>query len=78
MKSLKGNLQDNISLLNNVLGGIHAEGITPHDDTLSAHSSGIGDQIGTLQELVTTLKTNQFDSIKGGGQRGNKICFSKT
>ena len=64
MKSTKVNLQDNISLLNNVLGGLCAEEITPREDTIAAHTSTIGEQIGTFQELVTTLKTNQADSIK--------------
>ena len=61
---MKVNLQDNISLLNNALGGLCAEEITPREDTIIAHTSIIGEQVGTLQELVTTLKTNQADSIK--------------
>ena len=61
---MKVNLQDNISLLNNVLGGLKAEGITHQEDMIAAHASTIGDQVGTLQELVTILKTNQDDSIK--------------
>ena len=60
MKSTKINLQDNISLLNN----IRAEGRTPREDTIAAHTSIIGEQVGTLQELVTTLKANQADSIR--------------
>ena len=63
-KSTKINLQDNISLLNNILGELRAEGKTPQDDTIAAHTSTIGEQVGTLQELVTTLKANQADSIR--------------
>lgn len=77
MKALKINLQDNISLLNNVLGGLHAEGITPRDNTLSAQSSAIGEQVGTLQELVTTLRANQFDSIKDAIQEGIRFVLAK-
>ena len=61
---MKINLQDNIMLLNNVLGEIHSEGRTPHEATIAAHISTIGEQVGTLHELVTTLKANQADSIK--------------
>ena len=61
---MKVTLQDNISLLNNVLGGLNAEEIAPHEVTMIAHTSTIGEQVGTLQELVTILKTNQADSIK--------------
>ena len=77
MKALKINLQDNVSLLNNVLGGLHAEGITPRDDTLSAHSSAIGEQVRTLQELVTTLKANQFDSTKDAIEEGIRFVLAK-
>ena len=62
--STKTNLQGNIALLNNVLGELRAEGKTPQDDTIAAHTSTIGEQVGTLQELVTTMKANQIDSIK--------------
>ena len=51
MKALKINLQNNVLLLNNVLGGLQTERITPRDDTPSAHLSAIGEQVGTLQEL---------------------------
>ena len=64
MKSVKVNLEDNISLLNNALGGLCAEEVTPREDTIAAHTRTIGEQVGTLQELVTTLKANQADSIK--------------
>lgn len=50
--------------MNNVLGGLRAEEITPREDTMIAHTSTIGEQVGTLQKLVTILKTNQADSIK--------------
>ena len=30
----------------------------------AAHTSTIGEQVGNLQELVTTMKANQTDSIK--------------
>ena len=42
MKSLKINLQDNVSLLNNVLGGLGAEEVTPLEDTLTAQSNIVG------------------------------------
>ena len=61
---MKVNLQDNIFLLNNVLGGLRAEEVTPRVDTIVAHTSTIGEQVRTLQELMTTLNTNQADSIK--------------
>ena len=61
---MKINLRDNINLLNNVLSGLHAEEITPREDTMTAHTSAIGDQVETLQELMTTMRTNQADSIK--------------
>ena len=61
---MKVNLQDNISLLNNVLGGLCAEEVTSREDIIAAHTRTIGEQVGTLQELVTTLKANQADSIK--------------
>ena len=77
MKALKINLQDNVSLLNNVLGGLYVEGITPRDDTLPAHSSAIGEQVGTLQELVNTLRTNQFDSVKEAAQEGVRFVLAK-
>ena len=77
MKSVKGNLQDNVSLLNNVLSGLHAKGITPREDTISTHSSAIGEQVGTLQELVTTLKANQFESIKDVVKEGIRFVLAK-
>ena len=61
---MKINLQGNITLLNNILGELRSEGKTPQDDTIAAHISTIGEQVGTLQELVTTLKANQAESIK--------------
>lgn len=61
---MKINLQGNVTLLNNVLGELHTEGKAPQDDTMAAHVSTIGEQVGTLQELVTTLKANQAESIK--------------
>ena len=61
---MKINLRDDIMLLNNVLSELCSEGKTPQDDTIAAHISTIGDQVGTLQELVTTLKANQTESIK--------------
>ena len=64
MRSAKINIQDNISLLNNILGELRGEGKTPQEDTIAAHTSIIGEQVGTLHELVTTLKANQADSIK--------------
>ena len=64
MKLTKTQLQDNILLLNNVLGELRGEGKTPQDDTIAAHISTIGEQVGTLQELVTTLKANQTASIR--------------
>ena len=64
MEAMKINLQDNITLLNNVLGELRTEGEAPQDDTIAAHISTIGEQVGTLQELVTTLKANQAESIK--------------
>ena len=70
---MKVNLQDNISLLNNVLGGLRAEEITPREDMIVAHTSVIGEQVGILQELVTTLRTNQADSIKEAVE--NTVCF---
>lgn len=74
---MKVTLQDNISLLNNILGGLHAEGITPREDTMIAHLSAIGDQVGTLQELVTTLKTNQADLIKEAVKDGISFVLAK-
>lgn len=64
MKVTKINLQDNILLLNNVLGGLGAKDVTPLEDTVVAYTSTIGHQVGTLQEVITTLKTNQADSIR--------------
>ena len=64
MKSTKINLQDNISLLNNVLGGLGAKEVTPLEDTMIAHTSVIGEQVGAVEELVATLRTNQADSIR--------------
>lgn len=64
IKSMKINLQENIMLLNNILGELCSEGKTPQDDTIAAHISTIGEQVGTLQELVNTLKANQAESIK--------------
>ena len=74
---MKVNLQDNISLLNNVLGGLHAEGITPREDTIVAHTSAIGEQVGTLQELVTTLKTNQADSMREAVENAVSFALAK-
>nr|CCI55290.1 PH01B001G05.13 [Phyllostachys edulis] len=48
MKSTKINLQDNILLLNNILGELRGEGKTPQEDTIAAHISTIGEQVGTL------------------------------
>ena len=64
MRSTKINLQDNIALLNNVLSELHTEGKTPQDDTIAAHTSTIGEQVGILRELVTTLRANQAESIR--------------
>ena len=61
---MKIDLQGNIILLNHVLGELRSEGKAPQDDTIAAHISTIGEQVGTLQELVTTLKVNQAESIK--------------
>ena len=61
---MKINLQSSVTLLNNVLGELHTEGKAPQDDTMAAHVSTIGEQVRALQELVTTLKTNQTESIK--------------
>ena len=55
---MKINLQDNISLLNNVLGGLGAKEVTPLEDTMVAHTSAIREQVGTVDELITTLKSN--------------------
>nr|ADB85302.1 hypothetical protein [Phyllostachys edulis] len=43
IKSMKINLQDNISLLNNILSGIRAEEVTPREYTIIAHTSTIGE-----------------------------------
>lgn len=51
MKVTKINLQDNILLLNNVLGGLGAKDVTPLEDTVVAYTSTIGHQVGTLQEV---------------------------
>ena len=64
MKSTKINLKDNISLLNNVLRELGAKEVTPLEGTVIAHMSAIGEQVGNLQELITTLRTNQADSIR--------------
>ena len=61
---MKINLQDNISLLNNVLGGLGAKEVTPLEDIVVAQTSTIRQQVGTLEELITTLKANQADSIR--------------
>ena len=61
---MKIDLQGNIILLNSVIGELRSEGKTPQDDTIAAHTRTIGEQVGTLQELVTTLKVNQAESIK--------------
>ena len=50
MQSTKINLQDNIALLNNVLGELRAEGKTPQDDTIAAHTSTIGEGQRTAVE----------------------------
>ena len=70
-------LQDNIFLLNNVLGGLHAEGITPREDMIVAHTSAIGEQVGTLQELVTTFKTNQADSMREAVEHAVSFALAK-
>ena len=44
MKATKINLQDNISLLNTVLGGLGAEKVTPLEDTMVGHTSTSGQQ----------------------------------
>lgn len=74
---MKINLQDNISLLNNVLGGICAKKITPLEDTMIAHTSAIGEQVGTLQELVTTLKTDQANSIREAVEGAMSYALAK-
>ena len=61
---MKTNLQDNILLLNNVLGELGAKEVTPLEDTIVAQMSAIGQQVRTLEELITTLKTNQADSLR--------------
>ena len=48
MKLMKINLQGNIMLLNNILGELRGEGKTPQEDTIAAHISTIGEQVGTL------------------------------
>ena len=64
MKSTKINLQDNIFFLNNVLRGHGAKDVAPLEDTMIAHMSTIRQSVGTLEELITILKTNQADSIR--------------
>ena len=74
---MKVNLQYDISLLNNVLNGLRAEGATPREDTIIAHTSAIGEQVGTLQELVTTLKANQADSIREAVENAVSYALAK-
>ena len=74
---MKVNLQGNITLLNNVLSELHAEGKTPQNATIAAHISTIGDQVGTLKELVTTLKTNQAESIKEAVETAVSYALAK-
>ena len=64
MESMKIDLQGNIISLNGVLGELRSEGKAPLDDTIAAHTRTIGEQVETLQELVTTLKANQTESIR--------------
>ena len=74
---MKINLQDDIVLLNNVLGELRSEGKTPQDDTIAAHISTIGEQVGTLQELVTTLKANQTESIREAVEGATSYVLAK-
>ena len=48
MTATKINLQDNISLLKNMLGGLGAKEVTPLEDTVVGHTSTIGQQVETL------------------------------
>lgn len=77
MEAMKIKLQGNITLLNNVLGELHSEGKTPQDDTIAAHTSTIGDQVGILQDLVTTLKANQAESIKEAVETAVSYALAK-
>ena len=74
---MKVNLQGNITLLNNVLSELHAEGKTPQDATIAAHTSTIGEQVGTLQELGTTLKANKAESIKEAVESAISYALAK-
>ena len=74
---MKIKLQSNITLLNNVLSELHAEGKTPQNATIAAHISTIGDQVGTLKDLVTTLKANQAESIKEAVENAVSYALAK-
>lgn len=47
-----------------MLGGLGAEEVTPLEDTMVEHTSIIGQQVETLQDLITNLKTNRAISIR--------------
>lgn len=77
MKATMINIQDNISLLNNMLSGLGAEKVNPIEDTMVGHTSAIGQQVGKLQELITTPKTNQADSTRQAIESVVRFAFAK-
>ena len=60
-----------------MLGELRSEGKAHQDDTIAAHISTIGEQVGTLQELVTTLKANQAESIKDAVEGAVSYALAK-
>ena len=60
-----------------MIGGLGAKEVTPLEDIVDEHTSAIGQQVGTLQELITTLKTNQADSIRQAVESAVSFAFAK-
>lgn len=77
MKAIKMNFQDNVYHLNNVLRGLGAEDVTPLEGTLVRHTSCIGQQVGTLQEPVTTMRTIQAESMSKAVENGVSYALAK-
>ena len=68
-KSTKINLQDNIALLNNILSELRAEGKTPQDDTIAAHTSSIGEQVEASRSRL--FSTTCSERNKAGQTKNN-------
>lgn len=73
----KINFQDNISLLNNVLRGLGTKEVTLLEDTLIRQASCVGQQVEILQELVTTMRTIQAESMSKVVENGVSYALAK-